>query len=327
MNLKNNSKVKYDLSIIIVSYNTCSLIIKCIESIYEFSENLTIQIVVSDNASSDNTVKILETRFPDVFILKNGRNLGFAAANNRAINFAKGRFILFLNPDILLLEPVFRKMIEFLETNNNAGMVGCKLLNSDGSTQGSFFKNFPTLTNRFLDIIYMEKLFEKKNRNESSNRSAEKVAAIAGACMFMRRSLIEDLGGFDESFFMYCEDIDLSHRVHQLGYNIYFLGYLKMLHYQGESSKIKGSYFEKVLTKESVYTYFFKHYGKTKATLYKFSIAVGSIFRLLLLLTWVPFTRILGKNYNFNYYNSISKYLRVLSWGLGFEKWTKKPGY
>lgn len=325
MNLKNNNKAKYDLSIIIVSYNTCSLIVKCIESIYKFSENLTIQILVSDNASSDNTVETLENAFPEVSILKNSRNLGFAAANNRAINYSKGRFVLFLNPDIIVVEPVFKKMIEFLETNEDAGIVGCKLLNSDGSIQKSFFDNFPTLTNRFLEAIYMEKLFDKQSRHVAIFNTSKKVAAIVGACILMRKELIEELGGFDESFFMYCEDMDLNYRVQKLGYNIYFLGNIVMFHYQGASSKVKKSYFEKVLTKESVYKYFLKHYGKTRATLYKFSMVAGSIFRLIALLTWVPITKILGICYNFNYYNSISKYIRVLFWGLGFEKWTKNP--
>lgn len=317
---------EYDLSIIIVSYNSCSLIVKCIESIYKFSENLKIQIIISDNASSDNTVDTIEKKYHDVYIIKNNRNLGFAKANNGAIKYCKGRFVLFLNPDITLIEPVFKKMIKFLETNDDAGLVGCKLINPDGSIQKSFFETFPTLTNRFLDAIYVEKLVNKYSHHDKINDDSRKVAGITGACMLLRKNLIDELGGFDESFFMYCEDVDLSFRVKQMGYNIYYLEDIAILHHLGASGKKrKRSYFEKVLTKESVYRFFIKHHGRAKAVLYRFLMIIGSILRLTILFSLVPITQILGVSYGFNYSNSVSKYMRVVSWGLGFEKWTKSP--
>ncbi len=314
----------FDVSIIIVSYNSMPFILQCIESINKYSENLTLQILVSDNGSSDDTVPSLGKSFPEVLVLKNEKNLGFAAANNRALAFATGRYVLFLNPDIILLEPVFKKMIEFFERHQDAGMLGCKLVNQDGSVQHSFFQTFPTLTNRFLEAVYIEKLFNKSSAQVINTN--HKVAAIVGACIFMRRDLILQIGGFDELFFMYCEDIDLSYSVQHLDYNIYFLGTLKLLHYCGASSAKKQSYFEKVLTKESVYKYFLKHHGKIKAVLYKVLMLCASIFRLFILVTVVPLSKAWGACYDFNYRSSLIKYTRVFLWGLGFEKWTKNPG-
>lgn len=314
----------FDVSIIIVSYNSMPYILQCIESIYKYSENVTLQILVSDNGSLDDTVQSLGKSFPEVLVLKNEKNLGFAAANNRALAAAAGRFVLFLNPDIILLEPVFKKVIVFFERHPDAGMLGCKLVNQDGSVQHSSFQTFPTLTNRFLEAVYIEKLFDKLSAKVVHTN--HKVAALVGACMFMRRELILHIGGFDELFFMYCEDIDLSYRVHQLDYSIYFLGTVKLLHYGGASSSKKQSYFEKVLTKESVYKYFLKHHGKIKAVLYKVLMLCASSFRLFILVTIVPLSKVWGACYEFNYRSSLIKYMRVFLWGLGFEKWTKNPG-
>lgn len=327
MKVRDRDKYKYDLSIIIVSYNTCSLIVKCIESIYKFAENLLIQIIVSDNASSDDTVETIEKKFPEVFILQNGRNIGFGAANNRAINYCKGRFVLFLNPDIILLEPSFKRMLEFLDKTPDAGIVGCKLINPDGSIQKSFHKFFPTLINRFLESIYFEKLMDKCSSYQTKTDDIMNVAAIVGACMLLKEELLRKVGGFDELFFMYCEDIDVCYRVRQMGYDIYYLGNIVMLHYLGASAKKnRQSYFTKVLTKESVYQFFKKHHGKVKAILYRILMIIGATTRLLILLPLVFFRKILPIAPGINYYHSILKYTKVISWGLGFEKWTKNPG-
>jgi len=286
---------KFDLSIIIVSYNTRALIIKCIESIYKYTEDLVIEIIVSDNASSDNTAVTIENKYPNVYILQNGENLGFAAANNKALKLCRGRFILFLNPDITLNEPVFKKIIDFYEKNEDAGLVGCKLINPDGSFQKSFASDFPNLINRFMEAIYAEKLINKFCRFDQINNECRKVAALAGACILIKKDLIEKSGGFDVSFFMYCEDIDLSFRITRMGYKNYYLGNLKMLHNQGACvKKNKRSYFEKVLTKESVYKYFIKHRGRIAGEFYKLLMIISGLVRLIVLFSVIPVTRVFG---------------------------------
>jgi len=314
---------EYDLSIVIVSYNCCQLITKCIESIYQFTENLRIQIIVSDNNSKDNTIETIEDKFPKVIILKNGANLGFGAANNRALTFCQGPFILFLNPDIIFIEPVLTKIIEFMQKHEEAGLVGCKLVNPDNSIQKSFLNAFPTLTNRFLEAIYVEKLLNKYKKPIKDD--IKNVAAIVGACMFTRKHLIKKLNGFDESYFMYCEDIDLCYRVKQIGYNIYYFNNFAMFHHLGATTKKnKKSYFSKVLIKESVYKYFAKHHGKMNAELYRILMILGAIIRLWMLLILGPFNKVLQISYDVGYANSVLNYLKVISWGLGFEKWAKK---
>jgi GT2 family glycosyltransferase len=315
-----------DLTVIIVSYNSCTVLFHCIDSIFHFSEGLAIQIIVSDNASKDGTAVTLQQEYPSVTFIQNGENLGFAAANNRALAFAKGRYILFLNPDTLLFEAIFRKMIDFLDTHPDAGILGCTLLNPDETIQKSYFDTLPTLTNRFFEALYLEKFFDRHNYSLRV-KERRQVAALVGACILISRTLAERLHGFDESFFMYCEDMDLSCRVRTLGYAVYYLGDIALYHIQGVCGRTKQSYFEKVMTKESVYCYFLKHSGQTKASIYKFSMAVASLFRLFVLFTWVPLSKMFGRRYDFHYRNSIRKYLHVLAWGCGLERWTKKAGH
>jgi GT2 family glycosyltransferase len=321
------SKKEHDLSIIIVSYNTCFILVKCIESIYKYSENLKIQIIISDNASTDDTVETITKKFSSLTIIKNKKNLGFGRANNRAIPFCKGRFILFLNPDVILVEPVFRKMLNFIYETNDAGAVGCRLVNLDGSFQKSYYDTYPTLTNRFLDAMYIEKLIHQLRPLNIKRNAILKVAGITGACILVSRDLLDRLGGFDEQFFMYCEDIDFCYRMKQLGYNVYYLGNMKMIHSLGAITKNnKASYFTKVLTKDSVHKYFLKHSGRPKAIIYKVSMLVAAIFRLTVLLPLWLVSRVVQIKTNMDYHRSMLTYLKVVSWGLGFEKWTRNPG-
>jgi len=325
--VKKAPKYEYDLSIVIVSYNTCAILVRCIDSIYQYSQNLSIQIIVSDNASSDHSIETISNRFPDIIIVQNEKNLGFGRANNRAIPFCTGRFILFLNPDVILVEPVLNKMLNFIEETDDAGAVGCKLVNLDGSFQRSYYESDPTLANRFFEAIYIEKLIQKLRHLHTRRNYTARVAAITGACIFIRYTLVSRLGGFDETFFMYCEDIDLCYRIKKLGYNIYYLGNLKMIHYGGAATENnKPSYFTKVLTRDSVYKYFLKHYGRPKAFLYRVSMIVAAIFRLTVLLPIWLGSRIMAMKGHMEYHHSILKYVHVATWGLGLEKWTRNLG-
>jgi len=316
----------YDLSIIIVSYNSCKILIQCIESIYQFSEDLKIQILISDNASSDDTVDMLNRKFPTIRIIRNDKNLGFAKANNRALPYCVGRYILYLNPDVILIEPLLKRMIHFLEKNEDAGAVGCKLINLDGSFQKSYSQKYPTVFNRFLEATYIEKLIQNMKNDKLENNRPLKVASITGACILIPTSIIEKLNGFDERFFMYCEDIDLCYRIYKLGLNIYYLGGLKMIHYEGGiTENNKKSYFTKVLTKESVYKYFLKYGGKYKALIYRYSMIFASLVRLVILLPIVIFTFFINSKRVKRYRYAMLKYFKVVSWGFGFEAWTKDP--
>src|SRR3989304_1241155 len=133
-----------DLTICIVSWNCIDILRKCLASILKYSEGLKIQIIVVDNASVDNTIGIISREFPQAELIGNDVNKGFGSANNQAVKKGKGRFILFLNPDVVIIKPCFKQMIDYLENDYGVGCVGCKLVNRDGSIQHTYYKHFPT---------------------------------------------------------------------------------------------------------------------------------------------------------------------------------------
>ena len=212
------------LSIIILSYNTKDLILHCIESIVKQYEkelkNKTLEIVVVDNASSDasaSQISNLKSQISNLQIILNKDNVGFGKGCNIGAKEASGKYILFLNSDTQVKDRGFLKMIEFLEQNNKIGILGGKLLNSDGSLQASG-GNFYNLWNLFLVLIGGERF----GLTRKSPKKIEKVDWVSGACMMIKKELFERLSGFDEHFFMYIEDMEFCYRVKRLGYTIYY---------------------------------------------------------------------------------------------------------
>ncbi len=313
-------------TIIIVSYNTCNLLVKCIESIYQYRENFRLQIIVVDNASSDGTIEVLEKKFSEIELIKNSINVGFATANNQALEYIRGDYVLFLNSDVLFMSPVFRTVEDFFVDHPDAGLVGCKLINLNGRVQKSFSYNLPSLFNRFLDVFYFEKMWNLISDDYESIITPIEVASVDGACMFLKKDLVKKLMGFDTHFFMYCEDVDLCYRVAQTGYKVFYLGQCLMFHFHGASSqKNKRTYFAKVLTTASVYYYFNKHYNRFAAEMYRLIMGMGSCFRCLLLIIFSPFIWLLQPWSRITLQKSLLKYWKVISWSVGFETWVRNP--
>lgn len=208
-----------DLSILIINYNTRDLTINCLSSLYGSLKNtkLKFEVIVSDNASSDNSVKVIEKDCPKVQLIKNTKNLGFAQANNKAAKKAKGKYILFLNSDTQVQDDGIEGMVEFLNLNERIGVLGARLKNSDGSNQpsaGSFY----TLPRVMLMLLGVERLgflrYTPKRR--------QRVDWVSGGAMMTRKELFDKLNGFDQNFFMYLEDMEFCYRVRKIGYATYF---------------------------------------------------------------------------------------------------------
>ncbi len=232
-----------DLSIIIVNYNVKELIDQALVSIKRACESIQSEIFVVDNASTDGSAELIKRKHPDVELIANYQNNGFAAANNQALKMAQGRYILLINPDTIVQEDTFFVIIEFLKKHPECGMLGCKILNPDGSLQLTCRRSFPTPWVALTKIVGLSKLFPKSKLFARYNLTyldpdeTYEVEAISGSFMFFRREVIDDVGLLDESFFMYGEDLDWCYRIREAGWKIYYLSTTKIIHFKGESSK------------------------------------------------------------------------------------------
>ncbi len=236
------------LSIIIVNFNTKEYLKYCLNSISEFTSDLNYEIIVVDNASSDGSVEMLNDEFKKIKKIYNQTNVGFASANNQAIKIAEGELILLLNSDTRILDNAIGKTMDFMNENPNASIVGCKLLNPDGTLQPSC-RSFPTLWNLFTESTFLYKLFSKNKlfgkyyMSYFDHNSILQVDVVMGAFMMIRREVFKKIGYFDEAYFMYTEETDLCFRAKAHNYKIYFSPTAEIIHYGGGSNDNNQQYF------------------------------------------------------------------------------------
>jgi len=232
-----------NLSIIIVNYNVKEFLQNLIHSIYKAGENLKYEIIIVDNASDDGSVEFLREKFPQIKLIVNNKNLGFSKANNIGLKHASGRYILLLNPDTIVQEDTFEKMINFFETTPDAGMAGCKILNPDGTLQLACRRSFPGHWTSFCKVTGLSnlfpnsRLFARYNLTYLNENETYEVDAISGSFMMIRREAYEKVGNLDEQFFMYGEDLDWCYRMQKTGYKVYYVHNTTIIHYKGESTK------------------------------------------------------------------------------------------
>ena len=232
-----------DISIIIVNYNVKEFLENLLQSIFSAVKGLQVEIIVVDNASKDGSVEMLTSKFPTVKTIANEKNLGFAKANNLALKAASGKYFLLLNPDTILKENTLEAMFDYMQSHPEIGMSGCKVLNPDGTFQLSCRRGFPGPWTSFCKIFGLGRLFPKSrifahyNLTYLNEDDTYEVDAISGAFMFLRKAVYEVIGGFDEDFFMYGEDLDLCYRVQKSGNKVYYLHETEIIHFKGESTK------------------------------------------------------------------------------------------
>ena len=232
-----------DLSIIIVNYNVKEFLQNLLHSVEKASSKLSKEIIVIDNASDDGSIEIIRDKFPSVTLIENKNNIGFGRANNQGLALAKGEYILFINPDCIVSEDTFDKMIYFFKEHQDCGLAGCKILNSDGSLQLACRRSFPGPWTSFTKVTGLSNLFPKSkifaryNLTYLDENHIYEVDAVSGSFMMIRREAYEKVGGFDEQFFMYGEDLDLCYRVQKSGFKVYYVPDTQIIHYKGESTK------------------------------------------------------------------------------------------
>jgi len=211
--------MKKDLSVVIVNYNVKAFLEQCLIAIARARGDLNIEIFVVDNASVDGSQAMVKKRFPHVNLIENRQNVGFSTANNQAIKRAQGEYILILNPDTLIQEDTLSILKKKLDDNPRLGAVGCKLLNPDGSFQIASRRSFPTPWVAFSRITGLSRLFPKSRLFGKYNLSyldpdiESEIDVLAGSLMMLRQTALDEVGYFDEDYFMYGEDIDLCYRI------------------------------------------------------------------------------------------------------------------
>ena len=231
-----------DVSIIIVNWNTKHLLQECLTSIYEQAGHVNYEIVVVDNASTDGSAAMVKVKFPKVVLIENHENRGFAAANNQGMAIAKGRYVLLLNSDTLVLDQAITKTVSFADGNPKAAVVGCRVLNPDRTLQPTCFM-FPSVPNMLLSSSYLyklfprSKLFGRERMTWWSRNDIREVDVVTGCFMLVRRQAIEDVGMMDERFFMYGEETDWCYRFRQAGWKILFTPNPEVVHVGGASTK------------------------------------------------------------------------------------------
>lgn len=234
-----------DLSIIIVSYNTADFLKECIWSIKKNTKNLNYEIIVVDNASSDNSLDMLKKNFPDVIVIKSRENFGFSKANNLGVKKSKGRYVLFLNPDTVVYKDSLLGMVKFMDEQKDTGAATCKLVIPGGRFDDAAHRGFPNPWNSFSYFSGFSKLFPKSRLFGGYNlgwmdlSKTHEIDACAGAFMVVRREAGEKIGWWDEDYFFYGEDLEFCFRLKEEGWKIYFVPSISVLHYKGVSGGIK----------------------------------------------------------------------------------------
>lgn len=196
-----------DLSIIIVNYNVKEFLQNLLQSIEKASANLSVETIIVDNASDDGSIEMLHKNFPQIKLIENKKNVGFGSANNQALEIAKGKYILLLNPDTIVKEDTFSEMIKFFETHPEAGMAGCRVLNPDGTLQLACRRGFPGPWTSFTKVTGLSKIFPKSkffaryNLTFLDENQTYEVDAISGSFMMLRNEVYKNIGGFDPDFF------------------------------------------------------------------------------------------------------------------------------
>ena len=244
------------LSIVIVSYNVCTYVEECLDSVQKAAEGIVVEVFVVDNASSDDTVEVISRRYPWVKMIANQENLGFARANNIAIRQAAGDYVLLLNPDTVVGGSTLRQALDFMDAHPQAGGAGVMMHNADGTIAPESRRALPTPWVSCLKMLGFTKRYYMSHLPWDKPSQIE---VISGAFCMLRRNALDEIGLLDEDFFMYGEDIDLSYRLLKGGWQNWYLPY-PIVHYKGKSTQ-KSDYRYVHIFYQAMLIFFRKHYG------------------------------------------------------------------
>lgn len=246
-----------ELSVVILNYNVKYFLELCLKSVEQAIISIDAEIIVVDNNSSDESCEMVQEKFPNLTLISNKDNVGFAKANNQGVTIAKGEYVCILNPDTVVAEDTFIKLLNFAKTKSDVGAIGCKLIDGSGAFLPESKRNIPIVK------VAMQKLFGNSGKyyaNHLSENAIGKIDVLVGAFMFMKRDVYNQVEGFDEDYFMYGEDMDLSYKLLQSGFQNYYFGDTVCIHYKGESTNKDKKYAKRFFNAMKL---FYKKHFKT----------------------------------------------------------------
>jgi N-acetylglucosaminyl-diphospho-decaprenol L-rhamnosyltransferase len=276
------------LSIIIVSWNTADLLAQCLTSVYAYPPQVSFEVMVVDNASTDDSVSMLRRCFPQVELLINRQNIGFARANNQAIRQSRGEYLLLLNPDTEVKPNALQILVNWLDSQPQTGAVGPRTLNPDGSLQTSAYPA-PTLTGELWRLLHLDwfKPYGVYAMATWPLDAPRLVDALLGACLLLRREVIAQVGPLDEDYFIYSEEIDLCYRLQSAGWQLYWLPTAQIVHYGGQSTRqVAAEMFLRLY--QGKLLFFRKRHGWAAGLIYKLVLLFITLTRLAITpLVWL----------------------------------------
>ena len=296
----------------------------CLTSIYATTREVSFETIIVDNASPAGDVGVLKEEFPQIALVRSAKNLGFAGANNLGFKHSTGEYVLFLNPDTKLIGPTIEIMLKHIRALPDAGVVGCKLLNSDLTVQLSSIQKFPTILNQALDAEYLRlrwpqcPLWEISPLFEADVKLL-KVGVIPGACMLLRRTVFEQVGMFSEDYFMYAEDIDLNYKLRRAGFTNYYVGETAIIHHGGgSSSRQEVSQWAVTMKMNAMLRLFRTTHGRSYGSAYRVAMGAVALARLVILALASLFEGLFGRGRSSA--EASKKWRAVLNWSLGRQE-------
>ena len=267
-----------ELSVIILNYNVRYFLELCVLSVQNAIQNLDAEIIVIDNNSVDDSCEMMKKRFPNIQLIENKQNLGFPKGNNIGVDLAQGDYICILNPDTVVAEDTFTKVLAFAKKQNELGIIGVKLIDGTGNFLPECKRGVPTPFVAFTKITGLYKFFPKTfgqyYAQHLSENQTGKVAILVGAFMVLKRELYNEIGGFDENCFMYSDDIDLSYMALKKGKANYYFHETSVIHYKGESTVKDGTYMKRF--REAMNFFYKKHFKVS--VLFSVFMEMGIVF-------------------------------------------------
>ena len=286
------------LSVVIVNYNVSAFLEQALASAVKAMRGIDGEIFVVDNHSVDNSVAMVKSKFPQVKLMENHDNVGFAKANNQAIRVSSGEYVLLLNPDTLVEEDTFEKCLRFMDETPDCGGLGVKMVDGQGRFLPESKRGIPYPKASFYKLFGLSKLFPKSQKFGAYHATyigedeTHEVEVLSGAFMMLRKSVLDQVGLLDEGYFMYGEDIDLSYRILKGGYKNYYFPQTRIIHYKGESTK-KGSLNYVYVFYKAMQIFAKKHFSANNAKIFNIAIDAAIWFRATLAVLKRIFSRIL----------------------------------
>jgi GT2 family glycosyltransferase len=322
-----NAMTAFPLSIIIVNWNSKEYVRNCLSSIVATIAGIEYEIIVVDSGSFDGCGEMVERNFPQVRFVQSGANVGFARANNLGARYARGQVLFLLNPDTEVRGNAIEQLYARFHELPRPGVIGCRLLNSDGSIQTSCVQPFPTIPNQILNCQLLQRWFPKIRiwwtaLTFKDSTSPVPVEAVSGACMLIDRRLFDLVEGFSDDFFMYGEDLDLCYKTRAAGFTNYHVPEVEIVHHGGGSTQ--HSRFSEVMMKESVRRLLSKTHGSVYSLGYRCAITGAAAARLGVLLFVFPAALIRRRRPG--WLAAFARWSSVLRWGVGLENWVREYG-